>query len=122
MTKIQDTKNKIQKGFHRFVSWKLEFGPSSEAGFTLVEMLAVVSIFVIVGAIAMSILVTSFRTSQKTDIITLVQQNGNYALSQVAKTLRNARGLVTPFPCVGSVSTNSVTVITQGFCNLRKGI
>jgi len=96
------------KSFLKF----LILNPESSLGFTLVEMLAVVAIFVIVGSITMSILVTSFRTSHKTDIITLVQQNGNYALSQVAKTLRNARGLVDPFPCVGQVTASSVTVIT----------
>ncbi|HYK08859.1 MAG TPA: type II secretion system protein [Candidatus Eisenbacteria bacterium] len=130
MRKLQVTRNKIQTiwnlkywnlSFDRlrmvslpnpFVSWKLGFGSSSKAGFTLVEMLAVVSIFVVVGGIAMTILVTSFRTGHKTDIVTLAQQNGNYALSQMSKTLRNARGIVSPFPCVTPVNTSTVTVVT----------
>jgi prepilin-type N-terminal cleavage/methylation domain-containing protein len=92
--------------------WILDIPRMREDGFTLVEMLAVVSIFVVVGGIAMTILVASFRTGHKTDIITLAQQNGNYALSQMAKTLRNARRIVTPFPCVTPVNTDTVTVIT----------
>lgn len=83
-----------------------------QKGFTLVEMLTTIAIFVIIGTITMSILITSFRTSQKTDIITLIQQNGNYALTQMSKTIRNARGLVSPFPCSPSVSTNTVTITT----------
>jgi len=85
----------------------------TQSGFTLVEMLAVIVIFIVVGAIAMTILVTSFRTSTKTDTITAVQQNGNYALSQMAKTIRNARGLVSPFPCTGQVTTDTVSILTS---------
>ena len=81
-------------------------------GFTLVEMLAVVAIFIVIGGVATSILVTSFRTSSKTDIVTAVQHSGNYAISQMAKTIRDARGLVDPFPCVPSVKSSSITVTT----------
>lgn len=84
----------------------------NKAGFTLVEMLAVIAIFITIGSIVMSILVTSFRTSNKTNIVTAVQHNGNYALTQMAKTIRDARGLISPFPCVPSVSTNSLTILT----------
>lgn len=93
-------------------SYFLRLTSRESKGFTLVEMLTVVAIFVVVGGIAMAILVTSFRTGHKTDIITLAQQNGNYALSQMAKTLRNARGIVSPFPCVTEVSSSTITVIT----------
>lgn len=81
-------------------------------GFTLVEMLAVIAIFIVVGSITMAILISAFRTSRKTDTLTIVQQNGNYALSQMAKTLRNARGLLNPFPCVNTIVQSSVTVLT----------
>src|SRR5512146_1688361 len=83
-----------------------------DAGFTLVEMLTVVAIFVVIGGVVNNILVTSFRTSGKTDIVTEVQNNGNYALSQMAKTIRDARGLVSPFPCTPSVVASSITVTT----------
>ena len=82
-------------------------------GFTLVEMLAVIAIFVVIGTVIMSILVSSFRTANKSNIITLVQQNGNYALSQMAKTIRNARGLVDPIPCAPSVTQNSISILTS---------
>lgn len=85
---------------------------SKQAGFTLVEMLAVIAIFVVIGGIVTSILVTSFRTSNKTDIVTAIQNNGNYAISQMAKTIRDARKLQTPFPCVPSVNASSITVLT----------
>lgn len=83
-----------------------------ERGFTLVEMLAVIIVFVVVGSIMVSILVTSFRTSTKTDTLTQVRENGNYVMTQMAKTIRNARGLVAPFPCVTPVVASTVTVLT----------
>ncbi|HSD98902.1 MAG TPA: prepilin-type N-terminal cleavage/methylation domain-containing protein [Patescibacteria group bacterium] len=84
----------------------------NQSGFTLIEMLAVIIIFIVVGTIAVSILVTSFRTSTKTDVVTAVQNNGNYALSQMAKTIRDARGLVTPFPCSPTVVANTISITT----------
>lgn len=84
-----------------------------QQGFTLVEMLAVIAIFVVIGSVIMSILVSSYRTSNKSNVIAIIQQNGNYALSQMAKTLRNARGLVDPLPCSPSVTQSSITILTS---------
>lgn len=83
-----------------------------ESGFTLVEMLAVMVVFVVIGSIMVSILVGSLRTSHKTDTITLVRENGNYVMTQVSKTIRDARGLVSPFPCVPSTTVSTITVLT----------
>ena len=85
---------------------------SKQKGFTLVEMLAVVVVFIVIGSIMLSILITSFRTSHKTDTISLVRENGNYALTQMAKTIRDARGLVTPFPCVTPAVVSTITILT----------
>lgn len=88
---------------------------SNNKGFTLVEMLAAIIIFIVVGSVVVGILTSSFRTSHKTDVVTVIQQNGNYALSQMSKTLRNARGIVSPFPCVAvnPTPTSSITIITS---------
>lgn len=96
----------------QILNFKFKIPRVSESGFTLVEMLTVIAIFVVIGVVAMSILITSFRTSQKTDIITLVQQNGTYALTQMAKTIRDARGLVSPFPCSPVVNSSSLSILT----------
>ena len=93
-------------------NWKLEIPRLGGGGYTLVEMLTVIAVFVVIGSIVASILITSFRTSSKTDVVTAVQHNGNYALTQMAKTIRDARGLVSPFPCVPTVSASSITVTT----------
>lgn len=92
--------------------WILNIPHVSEGGFTLVEMLAVMIIFIAIGTIIVAILTTTFRTSQKTDVLTTVRQNGNYAISQMAKTIRDARALVDPFPCSPAVTQNSLTITT----------
>lgn len=88
---------------------------NSQLGFTLVEMLAVMVVFLAVGSIVVGILVATLRTSNKTDVLTLVKQNGNYALSQIAKTIRDARGLTSPYPCYPTPQVSqSITVVDPG--------
>lgn len=60
-------------------------------GFTLVELLIVVILLGIIGSMIGSILFASLRGSSKTAVLQLVRQNGNYAISQMAKTMRNAK-------------------------------
>ncbi|QQG40693.1 MAG: prepilin-type N-terminal cleavage/methylation domain-containing protein [Candidatus Levyibacteriota bacterium] len=63
-----------------------------DKGFTLIELLVVMVVLIAVGAIIGAILFSSLRGANKTNAITLVRQNGNYAISQMAKTIRNAEG------------------------------
>ncbi len=60
-------------------------------GFTLIELLAVLVILGIVGSIVVGTLVSSLRGNNKANSINNVKQNGNYAISQVAKMLRNSK-------------------------------
>lgn len=101
--------------FSKIYSESLRLNLRSSRGFTLVEMLTVMIVFIVIGSLAVSILATSFRTSNKTDIVALVQQNGNYALSQIAKTIRDARGLSDPFPCVPTIQVSSVSIMTPDY-------
>ncbi len=81
-------------------------------GFTLVELLAVIAVFMIIGTLAMSILITSLRTSSKTNLLSSVRANGNYAISEISKLIRNARVLESPFPCGTSSSPTTTTSAT----------
>lgn len=81
-------------------------------GFTLIEMLVVIGVIIVISGVVMAILTSVLRSSTKTTIISIAQQNGNYALGQMARTIRNAQGLftncppaITPIP----VSTFSLT-------------
>ncbi len=60
-------------------------------GFTLIELLVVMGVLFVVGLIVGAILFSSLRGANKTNAITVVRQNGNYTISQMVKTIRNAK-------------------------------
>ena len=62
-----------------------------EKGFTLVELLVSMIILITVGTIMVSILVSSLRTGNKSQAINEVRQNGNYAITQMSKTISYAK-------------------------------
>lgn len=85
----------------------------SKKGYTLIELLAVMMVFVVIGTFLVSILVTSLRSNNKTNSITNVRQNGQFVIEQLSKNIREAHAVITPYPC-GSldvpVSSNTVTI------------
>lgn len=78
------------------------------SGFTLVELLAVMIVFIAVGSIIMAILVATLRGNNKTNALNSVRSNGQYAISQLARSIRNASTLIAPFPC-GSITSPTAT-------------
>lgn len=84
----------------------------SSRGFTLIELLASMVAFVVVGGMVTTIIITTLRTSNKSDTVNIVESNGNYALSQMAKTIRNARVVESPFPCLSPTPVSTITIKT----------
>lgn len=70
-----------------------------ERGFTIIEMLAGIVVFVAIGTVITAIMVSALRGNSKTNTINTVRQNGNSAITQMAKMIRDARSLNTPYPC-----------------------
>jgi prepilin-type N-terminal cleavage/methylation domain-containing protein len=68
----------------------------SPKGFTIIEVLVVVSVFSVVGVIIGGIFFGALRGTKKTNTITLIRQNGNYAISQMSKMIRFADTLDAP--------------------------
>lgn len=58
---------------------------NSQAGYTLVELLAVIFILVSVGGVITSILVISLRGSNRATTVNEVRQSGNYVIGQMSK-------------------------------------
>lgn len=73
------------------------------AGFTLVELLVVLVVLMSTGVVIGSILFSSLRGANKANILTTARQNGDYAISQMVKTIRNAKSF-------GGVSTCNADV------------
>lgn len=82
-------------------------------GYTLIELLAVMMVFVVIGTFIVNILVTSLRSNNKANSITNVRQNGDFVISQMSKSIREAHAVVTPYPCGtldAPVSSSNVTI------------
>lgn len=59
-------------------------------GFTLVELLVVVTILATVGVLATNMFFQILKGASKTEVLKRVKQEGNYALSVIEKMSRNA--------------------------------
>ena len=65
----------------------------NKKGFSLIEVLVVLSIFVLIAIIANQLLFPVFRGSEKTGAAIIVKQNGNYAISVIQRELYNSKGV-----------------------------
>lgn len=74
---------KIKKTFKKI--W------SSNKGYTLIEMLAVIVVFSIIGGIITAIFSSSLRGSNKVKVTNEVRENGNYALLQMSRMIIYAK-------------------------------
>lgn len=60
-------------------------------GFSLIEVLVVLSVFALIAVIANQVLFPIFRGGGKTGAAIIVKQNGNYAVSVIQRELYSAR-------------------------------
>jgi prepilin-type N-terminal cleavage/methylation domain-containing protein len=63
-------------------------------GYTLAELLAVVSIFVVISGVVAGIIFSTLRGSAKTKITTEVAQNGQYAVAQLNEIISDSRNVI----------------------------
>lgn len=64
-----------------------------QAGFTLVEILVVVSILLVSIGIAGDLIISVIRSYNKARILNEIEQNANFVLSKISYDLKNARSL-----------------------------
>lgn len=83
----------------------------NEKAFTLIEAVVAIGIIGIIGVIMSDILTRAFDNTQKTNLISNVQQNGQAALSAFEDTIRYAE-----FVCVGGTDASG-TAITPNQTN-----
>lgn len=61
-----------------------------QAGFTIIELLVVMIVLFAIGTTIGSTIVSTLRGSDKTNTLADVRQNGDYAISQMVKIIRNS--------------------------------
>lgn len=59
-------------------------------GFSTLEILVVLSVFVVIGIITSQILFTTLKSTSKSQVTTFVKQNGSYAVAVMQRSLYNA--------------------------------
>lgn len=64
-------------------------------GFTLIEILVVLGLLVVASVIGANMFFTTFRSSAKTKALTVVKQNGDYALSIMERLIRDSQEVIT---------------------------
>ena len=71
------------------------FSQARNKGFTLIEILVVVGILGIIAVVASNVFFTTLRSSGKTKVLTIVKENGDYALSVMERLIRDSQEVVT---------------------------
>lgn len=78
-------------------------------GFTLVELLVVITVLSIMGVVVLNIFTNTLRGSNKSQIILVIKQNGQAILESIDKVIRNAEDVV----CISS-SRDTLVILKEG--------
>ncbi len=70
------------------------FNLKSCPGFSLVEMLVVISVMGLIVLVGSNLFLGSLRGTSKSDVLLAVRQNGGYALGAIEEMIKNSYGLV----------------------------
>jgi type II secretory pathway pseudopilin PulG len=82
-----------------------------QAGYTIVELLAVLIVIVAIGSLIVGIIFFTLRSNTKTQINLDISQNGNYALSVISKLLLNATSVtINGSACSANPSGTNLTI------------
>lgn len=68
----------------------------STKGFTLVEILIVITIFAVIGLLSTRSVFLTIRGSKKSDSLVRVRENVNYSLAVIERQLRNSESVTCP--------------------------
>lgn len=105
----------MRKQFTTYNVQRTKKGPKLSYGYTLIEILAVIAIFGVIGTIVFGILTTALQSSNKSEGLMTVQQNGSYALSLMSRMIRYSKQITSPTSCYSGptptpVSDTSLTI------------
>lgn len=83
-------------------------------GFTIIEALIGITIVALIGAIIVDVLSRSFTSTNKSQLISIIKQNGQSTINLMDQTFREAQNVV----CVGSLPGNdpntTLTIVKGG--------
>lgn len=83
-------KCKVQSAHANSFEFTVQAKCKVNRGFTIIELLVVITIFVLIGVIGINFFASILSGSGKTAIINEVNQNGSYSINLIERFLRNA--------------------------------
>jgi prepilin-type N-terminal cleavage/methylation domain-containing protein len=86
---------------------------TNSRGFSLAEVLVVITIVAIIGVIITDIFINSLRGSNKATVIDNLKRNGQVALETMDKNIRNAKKIICPLITNGVTSSNFILIQAQ---------
>lgn len=81
----------------------------SKNGFTLAEILVVMAIVAIIGIIMVGAFTNTLRGSNKSQLLSVIKQNGQAVLENMDKTIRSSDNVI----CIGAAA-NTLVVVKNG--------
>jgi len=83
-------------------------------GFSLIEMLVVMSIFAVIGILTTTSVALTLRSGQKSDSLVRVRENVNYAFSIVERQVRNSGKITSDCAVTGTISSSILYISIEG--------
>lgn len=83
-----------------------------QTGFTMLELLVVISVISVAGVLVSGIIVSTLRGSNKATAVSNVKQNGDYALAQMSRVIRSATD-IDLLPCGNPSAAKKTITVTQ---------
>lgn len=65
-------------------------------GFTIVELLVILAVISVLGVVLVDVFLRSLRSSDKSQILAKLQQNGQVAMDKIDRSIRTAEAVVCP--------------------------
>lgn len=90
-------------------------------GFSLIEILIVVTIFAVIGLLATRSIFLTIRGAKKSDSLVRVRENVNYSLSVIERQLRNSESVTCPNASTSTLSYISLEGTTTTFSCVTAG-
>lgn len=84
-------------------------------GFSVIELLVVITVFAVVGVLASRSIFLTLRSSKKSDSLVRVRENVNYALSTIERQIRNSGSITST--CTGAASASISYVSIEGIAS-----
>lgn len=79
-------------------------------GFTLIEILVVLTVLTLTGGLLLAILTQFLSVSNKSQIVLVIKQNAQQVLNTLDKNIRNADNIV----CVSTTPANTLVIFKDG--------